>query len=273
MDLTNKLEQLKEQGEGVHMPHVYYGDPSPAFSEKLVMTLAGNGADLIEFGIPFSDPTADGSTFIAACERALNNDVTPVKCLDAIRSFRKSGLRLPIVVTCYYNVLYVAGVRKFLHRVKEAGAQALIVPNMPIEEAGEVIDEARNVGVHPIFQVTPTTTGSRLKKICEVSSGFIYVINVEGVTGVRETLQGSTLSLIERVKGHTDTPILAGFGIAKPQHAKEVVKAGADGVIAGSVYAKIYENYLKDPCRSLPRITRLVRQFKQACNEGVSERL
>lgn len=181
-------------------------------------------------------------------------------------------MRLPVVVTSYYNLLYVAGVRRFLFQLKEAGAQALMVSNLPIEEAGELMDEAANLGVHIILQVTPTTAGNRLRKICEASSGFIYVINMEGVTGVRDNLQGSTLKLIERVRSLTDTPILAGFGVSKPEHAKSVVKAGADGAIAGSVYARIYERHFEKVDEALPEIARLVRQVTQAGNEGVTER-
>ena len=272
MDLRRRLEQLREQGEGAHMPHVYYGDPTREFSEKLVMTLARSGADLIEFGIPFSDPTADGPTFIAACERALNNGVTPAQCLDAIRRLRLNGLGIPVVVTTYYNILYVKGVHEFLKKLKESGAQALIVPNLPIEEAETLLDEADTYGINIILQVTPTTTGDRLKKICDASSGFIYVINVEGVTGVKDSIRLSTIKLIERVRGLTDTPVLAGFGVSKPMHAKTVVKAGADGAIAGSIYAKIYEKQLYDPYRALPQLSRLARQIKEACNEGVAER-
>lgn len=272
MDLTNRLAELKEIGEGAHMPHAYYGDPSMKFSDKLLRTMADNGADIIELGIPFSDPTADGPTFIAACERALSNNVTPLKCLEAIRKLRFDGIKQPIVVTSYYNILYVAGVRKFLKEIKEVGAQAIIVPNLPIEEAATLLQECSSLGIHPIFQVTPTTTGERLRKICEASRGFIYVVNVEGVTGIRDRVSNSTLKLIEGVRSYTDVPILAGFGISKPEHAKALVKAGADGVIAGSVYASLYEKHIHDPYKSLPQISELVRQIKSSCNEGVTER-
>ncbi len=272
MDLTNKLEELKEKGEGAHMPHVYYGDPSTEFSDRLIRTMVDNGADIIELGIPFSDPTADGPTFIAACERALSNNITPLKCLEGIKKLRSDGIRQPIVVTSYYNILYVSGVGKFLKEIKEAGAQAIIVPNLPIEEAATLIQESSSLGIHPIFQVTPTTTGERLTKICEASSGFIYVINVEGVTGIRNRVNNSTLKLIKSVRSHTDTPILAGFGISKPEHAKALVKAGADGVIVGSMYASLYEKHIHDPYNSLPQISELVRQIKISCIEGVAER-
>ncbi|MBD3207404.1 tryptophan synthase subunit alpha [Candidatus Bathyarchaeota archaeon] len=272
MELTRKLQQLREKGEGAHMPHVYYGDPSEEFSMRLISTLSENGADILEFGIPFSDPTADGPTFIAACERALKKDVTPTKCIDAIRELKSGGLELPIVVTSYYNILYVAGEEHFLRSLKEAGADAIIIPNLPIEETGTLLSKARRTGIHIILQVTQTTTGERLKKICELSSGFIYVINVQGVTGSRDQLSQSTIKLIERVRSHTDTPILAGFGISKPAHARSIIKAGADGAIAGSVYTKIYEKYINEPDLALPEISRLANQMKKACSEGTLKR-
>jgi tryptophan synthase alpha chain len=271
MDLIRKLEQSREREEGIHMPHVYYGDPTQEFSEKLVMTLSRSGADIIEFGIPFSDPTADGPTFIAACERALNKGVTPKLCIDAIKKLRQKGVKLPIIVTSYYNILYVAGVKRFLKEIKKAGGQGVIVPNLPIEEARTLLDAATSTGIHPILQVTPTTTGDRLRKICDASSGFIYVINVEGVTGARDKLHNSTIKLVERVRSLTDTPILAGFGVSNPKHARLLLEAGADGVIVGSIYARIYEKHLENPDRSLPQISRLAYEIKQACIEGVKD--
>ena len=272
MDLKPKIEQLRQSGKGIHMPHIYYGDPNTDFSEQLIWTLAENGADLLEFGIPFSDPTADGPTFIAACERALSNGVTPAKCLDVIHKLRLGGFNLPIIVTSYYNILYVAGVEKFLEKIKEAGGQGIIIPNLPIEEADTLTDVAKNTGIHPIFQVTPTTTGVRLKKICDASTGFIYLINVEGVTGARDKLNNSTLKLVEKVRNLTDTPILAGFGVSSPEHAKYLTLAGADGVIVGSAYAGIYEKQLDTPEKTLKEISKLSHKIKQACNEGLLAR-
>ena len=130
MNLEEKFQELKNKGEGAHMPHVYYGDPNEDFSFKLLETLTKNGADIIEFGIPFSDPTADGPTFQAACERALENGTTPTKCIQGIKKLRASGIENPIVVTTYYNIPYVVGVGKFLSKIKTAGAQAIIVPNV-----------------------------------------------------------------------------------------------------------------------------------------------
>lgn len=273
MDLEEKFRELKERREGAHMPHVYYGDPNEEFSLKLVKNLAENGADLIEFGIPFSDPTADGPTFQAACERALKKSMTPAKCIQGIKKLRRSGLEIPLIVTTYYNIPYVTGIGTFLSEIKKAGAQAIIVPDLPVEEAGALLDEGKKWGVHVIFQVAPTTTEDRLKKIADIASGFLYVMGVEGVTGARESLTDSALKVVSRVRRHTDVPVLAGFGISKKEHATAVVSAGADGAVAGSAYAEIYAKNLKKPEETLPEITRLAKQIKRGCIEGYRQRL
>jgi tryptophan synthase alpha chain len=272
MNLEDKFQELKNKKEGAHMPHVYFGDPHEEFSLKLIETLAENGADILEFGIPFSDPTADGPTFQAVCERALENGMTPAKCIQGIKKLRDKGIENPIVVTTYYNIPYVAGVGKFLDMIKEAGAQAIIVPNVPVEEADVLLAEGKRSGIHIIFQIAPTTTEDRLKKITDIASGFLYIINVEGVTGARENLANSTLNLVKRVRRHTDMPLLAGFGISNRQQASNVVAAGADGAIAGSCYAKVYERKLEKPEETLPQIADLVSQIKQGCIDGYRRR-
>jgi tryptophan synthase alpha chain len=272
MKLEEKFRELKSKGEGAHMPHVYYGDPNEEFSVKLIETLIENGADIIEFGIPFSDPTADGPTFQAVCERALEDGITPAKCIKGIRMLREKGVENPVVVTTYYNIPYVAGVGTFLNKIKEAGAQAIIVPNVPVEEADVLLAEGKKSGIDIIFQVAPTTTENRLEKIADIASGFLYVISVEGVTGVRESLADSTLKLVQRVRRHTDIPLLAGFGISTRQQASAVVAAGADGAIAGSAYAKVYEKNLERPEEALPEVAQLVKQIKQGSIEGYRQR-
>ena len=272
MNLEDKFRELQTKGMGAHMPHVYYGDPHEEFSLQLLETLAENGADILEFGIPFSDPTADGPTFQAVCERALENGMTPGRCIEGIRKLRTKGIENPIVVTTYYNIPYIKGVGEFLKEIKEAGAQAIIVPNVPVEEADVLLTEGKKSGIHPIFQIAPTTTEERLKKITDAASGFLYIIGVEGVTGVRERIGDSTLKLVERVRRHTDMPLLAGFGISTRKQAAAVVSAGADGAIAGSVYARVYEKNLENPEETLPEIAGLVGQIKQGCIEGYKQR-
>jgi len=272
MDIEEKFRELKGEKEGAYMAHIYYGDPSEEFSLSQIETLVENGADFIEFGIPFSDPTADGPTFQAACERALENGMTPPKCIQGINKLREN-LEIPIIVTTYYNIPYIVGVSTFLSEIKEVGAQAIIAPNVPIEEANALLDAGKKTGIHVIFQVTPTTTNERLKKIAAAASGFLYVVNVEGVTGTRKSLANSTLKLVRRVRKHTDVPLMAGFGISKKEHAVVVVSAGADGAITGSALGEIYEKNLENPEETLPEIAQFARQIKQGCIEGYRQRL
>ena len=273
MNLEDKFRELQKNQEGLHMSHVYYGDPKEEFSLKLLELLVQNGADILEFGIPFSDPTADGPTFQAVCERALKNGMTPNKCIEGIKKLRKRGIKNPIVVTTYYNIPYIVGVGNFLRKIKEAGAQAIIVPNVPIEEADLIFSEGKKSRIHPIFQIAPTTGEGRLKKITDIATGFLYIVGVEGVTGVRNNLANSTLNLIKRVRKHTDMPLLVGFGISTREQASTLVAAGADGVIVGSAYAKIYERDLEKPESMLSEIANLVVQIKQGCIEGYKQRL
>lgn len=182
-------------------------------------------------------------------------------------------MEIPLIVTTYYNIPYVTGIGTFLSEIKKAGAQAIIVPDLPVEEAGALLDEGKKWGVHVIFQVAPTTTEDRLKKIADIASGFLYVMGVEGVTGARESLTDSALKVVSRVRRHTDVPVLAGFGISKKEHATAVVSAGADGAVAGSAYAEIYAKNLKKPEETLPETARLAKQIKRGCIEGYRQRL
>jgi tryptophan synthase alpha chain len=271
MDLESTLIHLRESGEGAHMPHVYYGDPHEEFSLQLINTLS-NEADLLEFGVPFSDPTADGPTFQLACERALRAGMTPLKCVQAIRKLRKEGITLPIIVTTYYNIPYVYGITSFVKAIHTAGAQAILVPNLPIEEAQPLFAASHKHHIDVILQISPATSSSRIQHIVNAAHGFIYIINVEGVTGARNRFHKSTFQLIDTVSKQTDIPLLAGFGISQHQHAEAMVAAGVDGVIVGSAYAKIYEKNLTRPAKTLPKIQELAKQIKQGCIRGYNKR-
>ncbi|MBS7660002.1 tryptophan synthase subunit alpha, partial [Candidatus Bathyarchaeota archaeon] len=272
MDLEKLFETLKARGEGAHMAHVYYGDPCEDFSIKLIETLTKAGADIIEFGIPFSDPIADGATFQAACERALNAGVTPTKCLEGIKRLRSQGLEAPIILTTYFNIPFTMGLECFLDRAKNVGVQGVLIPDLPIEEAEPIMEMVKKRGLHLILQVAPTTSEERLKRILSQASGFIYLIGLEGVTGSRLRSQKATMRLIKKVKEETDTPIIVGFGISNGDHAESMVSAGADGVVVGSAYARIYAQNLEDPYRSLPEIAKLAQEIKLGCIRGYAKR-
>jgi tryptophan synthase alpha chain len=247
----------------VFMAHVYYGDPTIEFSLRQVETLIRGGVDIIELGIPFSDPTADGPVFQRACQRALENDVTPDNVIEGIRQIRSLGITNPIIVTTYYNIIFRMGIQLFVDRIKDAGAVGLIVPNIPFEEADELLDACKEVGLHLIFLVAPTTTERRLKEILKRASGFLYLVSVTGVTGARDNLEESTLGLVRRVREYSDIPLMVGFGISTPEHASQVVRAGANGVIVGSAIGSIYERDLAKPENTLGGI--------QAFTKGIKE--
>ncbi|MGB9854911.1 MAG: tryptophan synthase subunit alpha, partial [Candidatus Bathyarchaeales archaeon] len=226
----------------------------------------------IEFGIPFSDPIADGATFQAACERALKGGVTPAKCIEGIRRLRADGLKAPLVVTTYFNIPYVMGFENFLEKVKDAGAQAVLIPDLPLEEA-ELLTRLTNKAELPlILQVAPTTSKDRLKKIFADASGFIYLIGVEGVTGAKVKNPSSILRLIKTVKTETHIPVMVGFGISRREHAEAIVAAGADGVVVGSAYARIYSENLENPFKTLPKIAELTSEIKLGCINGYRNR-
>ncbi|MBS7628226.1 tryptophan synthase subunit alpha [Candidatus Bathyarchaeota archaeon] len=256
------------------MAHVYYGDPREEFSLRLIRILAESGADIIELGIPFSDPIADGPTFQAACERALKGGITPTKCIDGIRRLREEGLETPIVVTTYFNIPYAMGFEKFLEEIKNAGAHGILVPDLPAEEAKPFLKLARRMGLHLILHVAPTTSQERLKGILAEASGFVYLISIEGVTGARfkGRKECSAMELIKAVKAQSPIPIMVGFGISVREHAEAMVSAGADGVVVGSAYARIYQKSLDNPYRKIDEIARLAREIKLGCIEGYRNR-
>lgn len=266
--LEEKFRELRESGIGAHMAHVYYGDPCEEFSLKLVETLADNGADIIEFGVPFSDPVADGPIFQAACERALRAGVTPLRCIEAIKKLRNNGIEAPVIVTTYFNIPYVIGFEKFLEKIRHAGAQGILVPDLPIEEAGPYIKSASRTGLHMILQVAPTTLRQRLNRIVAAASGFIYLISLEGVTGARVKMTSATLGLIRTVKLQSPVPVMVGFGISKREHVEAIIAAGVDGVVVGSAYTKIYMENLENPHLKLYEIAKLANEIKKGCING-----
>ncbi|MEM2339239.1 MAG: tryptophan synthase subunit alpha, partial [Nitrososphaerales archaeon] len=271
MDLINeKFLELRDRKEGAHIAHIYYGDPNEEFSIKLVEILVKNGVDMIEFGIPFSDPIADGPIFQASCERALNAGITPIKCINGIKKLK--DLKIPIIVTTYFNIPYVIGFEKFLEMIKETGAEGILIPDLPLEEAEPYLKMIREKDLHLILQVAPTTSNERLKRILMNASGFIYLISLEGVTGSKLRINPSILKLIKDIKAQSTIPIIVGFGISKKEHAEIIIANGADGIAIGSAYARIYSKDLKNPYRKLFEIAKLAREIKIGCINGYRKR-
>jgi tryptophan synthase alpha chain len=264
MRFEDRFNELKEKKTGAFMPYVCCGDPDVDFTRELVGTLYENGADVLEFGFPFSDPIADGPTIQKASMRALGNGMNTKVGVETIGQIRKSGVDIPIVVMTYYNLILKPGVDDFIRDIGKAGAQGILAPDVPLEEVDTLLKCGRKHDVDVIFLVTPATTDERLKQILDVAMGFVYVVTVAGTTGARESVADTTLSLVRRVREHSDLPVAVGFGISRPEHARAMIKAGAGGVIVGS---KIIDIYSKKQNRgqSLREVGKFAREMRKAC--------
>ncbi len=251
------------------MPYVCCGDPSQEFTAKLVKTLVANGADAIELGIPFSDPIADGKAIQAASGRALAAGMTPGKALGVIAKLRREGVQAPIIAMTYYNIVFSFGQEKFVRALKEAGAQGLIVPDAPLGESTDLRRVCTGAGIDLVCLITPNCSKERLRKIASASRGFLYAVAVLGITGARKSVSGSAKLLVRRAKRQCRLPVAVGFGVSKPEHAREYAEAGADGVIVGSEIANIYSKFIRgrkiDERRSLAKIGKFARGMKRAC--------
>jgi len=214
------------------------GDPDKETCIRAAMALIEGGTDILELGVPFSDPIADGPTIQKADERSLAAGTKMDTVFAIVREIRKRS-EVPIVFLTYYNTVYHRGIDRFYREAHEAGVDGILVADMPVEESEEVYKAALRHYIDPIFLITQTTSDERIKKITAKARGYLYLVAVLGVTGVRETVSDGALDLLKRVRKHTDVPLALGFGISTPAHAKTCAGAGADGVIVGSAIVEI----------------------------------
>lgn len=243
------------------MTHLYYGDVSPKFSEELALQLISSGADILEIGIPYSDPVSDGPVFQKACREALENGITPFDVLKGIKNIREKTDK-PIYLTSYFAPVYKLGVERFLKMGKESGVNGLIIPDLPFDEQEQYAEIFKKNNLPIIQFATVYSDNTRLKKIIEKTDDFIYCISLPGVTGDKGDEKGIK-NLITKIKKLTDKKIYCGFGIKTPQNAKNIIKIGADGVIVGSAIAEIYQKE-KNAFESLEKIKKLIKSIKNA---------
>jgi tryptophan synthase alpha chain len=245
------------------IPFFVIGDPDFDTSLEIVKTAVDAGADILELGIPFSDPIADGPTIQKADIRALAAGMDVEKAKDFIKKI-KSYRDIPIGLLMYYNLVYQYGIEKFFADFAKAGVNSVLVADLSIDDVDEVYTPARKAGLDTVFMITPNTETERAKKIASKCTGFIYTVSLLGVTGGRETLSDMVKPLITRLKSFTDVPVCVGFGVSKPQHAVELAKAGADGVIIGSRLVKIIEDNLSDK-KSMPqKVSEFISQIRES---------
>lgn len=235
------------------------GDPDIETTKKLIITIAKAGADIIEIGIPFSDPVAEGPVIQAASERALQAGTTVDKLFDMIKNVRNQGVDIPLLFMTYANPIFVYGTDKFLSRSVESGINGLIVPDMPYEESRDFKELAKKSDIDFIDLVAPTS-GDRIDFITKHSTGFVYCVSTTGVTGTRDSVAKEAKSVVDRVKKATKTPATLGFGISTPEQAKEVSQY-AHGVIIGSAIVKIVAEHGKD---CLPHVEKFIKDIRVA---------
>jgi tryptophan synthase alpha chain len=231
--LAAKFSALKKQGRAAFVPFITAGDPDMDTSFAILEQLPAAGADVIELGIPFSDPMADGPAVQASSVRALKAGATMLKVLEMVRKFRKADQTTPIVLMGYYNSVHAFGTARFVHDAAAAGVDGLIIVDLPIEEDDVLRVPALAQGVDLIRFVTPTTDDARLKRIIADASGYLYYVSVAGVTGTKSVPEEEVRAAIARVRAATDLPCTVGFGIRTPDQAAAIAKI-ADGVVVGS---------------------------------------
>jgi tryptophan synthase alpha chain len=235
--ITVTFENLNQVGQTALMPYLTMGYPERDSALALVPALVKAGADLIELGVPFSDPLADGATIQAAAQQALANGMTLSLCLEQAAALRRRGIEIPFVLMGYYNPIFQMGLSGFAQRATSAGIDGLIVPDLPPEEAKDLHVALHTQEIDLINLLSPTSDSERVRLVAARTSGFSYLVSLTGVTGVRDHLPTDLESFVARVRSMTDLPLAVGFGISTPAHAAQVARI-ADGVIVGSALLK-----------------------------------
>jgi len=239
--IESRFKAIRSTSRKAFIPYVTAGDPDLATTKSLILELDRRGADIIELGVPFSDPMADGPVIQRASERALRHRVGARDCLELVRDIREES-QIPIVLFTYFNPLLALGADAIGDSLRSAGVDGVLVTDLVPEEAHEFCSSMQASGIDTIFLVAPTSTDERIRLIAEASSGFIYALSRTGVTGVRQSLSEAAASLVHRVRRFSDLPIAVGFGISTPDQVREVWQH-ADGAVVGSrLVAEIEEN-------------------------------
>ncbi len=265
-----RFNALKAQGRAALVTFVMAGDPDAETSLALLKALPAAGADVIEVGMPFTDPMADGPAIQAAGLRALKAGMTLRKTIALVKAFRETDADTPIVLMGYYNPIYVYGVEAFLRDAKGAGVDGLIVVDLPPEEDQELCLPARDAGVNFIRLATPTTDDRRLPRVLENTSGFVYYVSLTGITGAALADYASVSDAVKRLKRHTDLPIAVGFGVKNAENAAQIA-ATADGVVVGSALVEALNASLDAQGRATPGSVEAVTTLVSSIAGGVRE--
>lgn len=235
--VSSCLQSLRDRHECALIPFITAGDPDLATTAQALIALDRAGADIIELGVPYSDPLADGPVIQAAATRALQAGVKLADVLEVVAKVSPK-IKAPIILFTYYNPILNLGIPEFLRRIVAAGVKGLVVPDLPLEESTTLLEPASLMGIEVIMLVAPTSPPDRMKAIAASAQGFVYLVSVTGVTGMREGMGSNVAGILNQLRGLTDKPIAVGFGISDSVQAKQIKELGADGVIVGSAMVK-----------------------------------
>ena len=263
-----RFARCRGEGRAALVTYVMAGDPDPETSLAILRALPQAGADIVEFGLPFTDPMADGPAIQAAGLRALKAGQTTAKTLDLVRRFRADDPDTPVILMGYFNPIYIYGVERFLADAKAAGVDGLIVVDLPPEEDDELCLPALDAGLAFIRLATPTTDDRRLPAVLANTAGFVYYVSITGITGAATPNFGQVAAAVERIKRHTPLPVVVGFGVKKPEHAAAVAQ-GADGVVVGSALISALHATLDAENRAAAHTVSAVAALVRSLAEGV----
>ncbi len=256
--ITSKFTDLRKAGRKAFIPYITAGDPDLETTLELILELERSGADIVELGVPFSDPVADGIVIQRASERSLKNGTTARACLDLVKELRRQS-EVPIVLFSYLNPLLALGENSIGQRLRDAGVDGVLATDLVPEEAGEFIDQMRRAEIDTVFLVAPTSTDERIKLVAEASRGFIYAVSRAGVTGVRQSLSEAAAQLVDRVRRFSALPVAVGFGVSTTEQVAEVW-SHADAAVVGSRIVAEIEN-CADRSKVTERVGALTRQM------------
>jgi tryptophan synthase alpha chain len=259
--ISQRFQSLRNRNQCALIPFITAGDPNLETTAEALRILDRAGADFIELGVPYSDPLADGPVIQAAATRALQNGIKLEQVLEMVEEI-SLNLQAPLILFTYYNPILNRGIEQFLEKIACAGVRGLVVPDLPLEEAEALIKTAAGYGIEVILLVAPTSSQERIRAIAQHSQGFIYLVSVTGVTGMRSHLQDRVKNLLQEMRTITDKPIGLGFGISDAQQAHQAMEWGADAVIVGSAFVKRLAT--GSPIQGLQAIEQLCRELKTA---------
>jgi len=268
--IESKFNLLKEKSARALIPYITAGDPEPQYTVNMMHALVAAGADIVELGVPFSDPMADGPVIQRASERALKHNVSLFDVFDMVKSFRQKDNETPVILMGYLNPIEVMGYVKFAELAAAAGVDGVITVDIPPEEGKEYLQALYQQEIAPILLIAPTTTDQRLQLICDAGRGFIYYVSFKGITGAANLDVSSVETNLKRIRAYTTLPVVVGFGIKDAAAAAQIAKI-ADAVVVGSAIIKrVEENLNADEQKILESISSLTSEMKAAMDSAVN---